>query len=206
MGGSMQSPEAKAEHQAVTRLLVEKAKEGDQEAYDQLFRHAADRALLFIRLRLGPQLRAKLDPMDVLQEAYIEAHKAFDRFEYTGEDAFARWLCRIIDNCIRGLADYHSAKKRKGSKPTIHESAVLKQIRDSTTGVVTKADRLDAREKLAFSMESLDDEQREVLLLRHWQDLTIEEIANRMGRSPSAVRRLLGRATTRLGALLQAKF
>ena len=201
----MTTPDAKAAQQAKTRLLVEKAKGGDHEAYDQLFAHAADRALLFIRLRLGPQLRAKLDAMDVLQEAYIEAHKAFDRFEYTGEDAFARWLCRIIDNCIRGLADYHGAKKRKGSKPTIHESGVLKQLRDSTTGVVTKADRLDAREKLAISMETLDEEQREVLLLRHWQDLTIEEIAQRMDRSPSAVRRLLGRATTRLGALLQGK-
>jgi RNA polymerase sigma-70 factor (ECF subfamily) len=140
--------------------------------------------------------------MDVLQEAYLEAHKSFSRFEYTGDEAFSRWLCRIIENCIRGLADYHGAKKRRAPGAVLHTSTVMQRIRDSATGVVTKADRMDSRERLARAMEELEEDQREVLLLRHFQDLTIDEIAHRTGRSPTAVRRLIGKAMTRLGGLL----
>lgn len=191
--------------QRATAILVERAQRGDQEAYDRLFALGADRALLFIRLRLGARLRSKLDPMDVLQEAYLEAHKAFPSFSYTGDDAFSRWLNRIIENCIRGLADHHGAKKRKPPGEVRQVSRVLDQIRASGTGPVTAADRLDSRDRLARAMEKLEEEDRQVLLMRHFEDLTVDEIAHRLGRSPSATRRLLGRATTRLGTLLESR-
>ena len=75
----------------ITASLVQRARAGDRDAYDHLFALAAERAQLFIRLRLGPRLRGKLDSMDVLQEAYVEASRAFPEFEYRGDGGKVRF-------------------------------------------------------------------------------------------------------------------
>src|SRR5437868_7162353 len=98
---------------SITHDLWLKARNGDREAYDRLFGLHADRALLFIRARLGARLRQKVESRDVLQDAYLAAHQAFDRFDYADEGAFTRWLCRIIDNRIRDLGDHFDALKRQ---------------------------------------------------------------------------------------------
>src|SRR3954447_7823132 len=96
-----------------TKTCWEQARAGDRAAYDRLFGLHADRALLFIRARLGPKLRQKVENVDILQEAYLAAHQAVASFEYTHEGSFLRWLCRIIDNRIRDLGDHFAAKKRQ---------------------------------------------------------------------------------------------
>ena len=185
-----------------TGALVARAKAGDRSAYDGLFALAADRARLFVRLRLGPALREKLDADDVLQEAYLEAHRAFGSFRYQGDGAFTRWLCRIIENRIRGLADYHGAKKRQAPEGLARVSRIEQRVAASRTGPQTAVLRGERRDRLASAMDRLDDAEREALLLRFFQDRTIDEIAHLSGQSASAARRLLGRATRRLGTLL----
>ena len=83
---------------SITRRLWLQARGGDRAAYDRLFALHADRALMFVRARLGPRLRASVESADVLQDAYLAAHAAFDRFNYTDEGAFARWLFRRLWN------------------------------------------------------------------------------------------------------------
>lgn len=185
--------------EAITANLLDRAKSGDRDAYDTLFALAADRLLLFIRLRLGAALRAKLDSMDVLQEAYLEAHRALPSFELSEDGAFARWLCRISENKIRGLADYHGAKKRQEPQADRHVSDVLA----AQTGPVTVAARKEGRIRLEKAIDKMESEEREALLLRYFEDLTVDQIGETMGRSPTSVRRLLGRATVRLGDLLK---
>ena len=60
---------------SITHDLWLKARNGDREAYDRLFGLHAERALLFIRARLGPRLREKVESVDVLQDAYLAAQK-----------------------------------------------------------------------------------------------------------------------------------
>ena len=186
----------------VTARLVERARDGDREAYDQLFARAADRVLWFIRLRLGPRLRERLDSMDVLQESYVEAHRAFARFEYRDDDSFFRWLCRLVENRIRGLADHFGAQRRSPGK-VVPVSRVLDKLRASGPSPATLAAQSEQRARLADALERLEAEEREALLLRHFQERTVEEIGDLMGKSPSSVRRLLGRATVRLGARIK---
>lgn len=185
-----------------TVALIERARAGDREAYDRLFALAFERARLFVRMRLGPALRTKLDSRDVLQEAYVEAHRAFERFEYRGPGSFTKWLCRIIENRIRGLADHHGAKKRTPPGGHAHASRILERLEASTAGPATRVARHDANERLLAGMDELADEQREVLLLRFFQDRTIDEIASLTGHSATTARRLLGRAAVALGAVL----
>jgi len=185
-----------------TAELVGKARAGDRAAFDELFATVADRAALFVRLRLGPRLRASVESDDVLQDAWLAAFEGLGAFEYRGEDAFAHWVCRLIENRLRGLADHHGARKRNPSRGFVRASAVADAVRAAQTGPATAAERSERRERLVLAMERLDEDEREALLHRHFEDRTVAEIAALMGKSPSAVTRLLGRATSRLGELM----
>ena len=185
--------------------LLKRARAGDRKAYDELFARVADRVLFFVRMRLGGRLRDKVDSLDVLQDVYMEAHKDLERFEHQGEGALARWLCRLVENRLRDLADHYAAKKRQPPGAALPVTAVLQAVRDSGTGPVTAAARIETRERLAKSMDHLEEEEREVLLLRFYQAKTYDEIAAATGRSSSAVRRLLGRALKSLGTKLEGE-
>src|SRR5262249_2065673 len=118
---------------SITHILWRQARSGDRAAYDRLFALHTDRALLFIRARLGAGMREKVECQDVLQDAYLAAHQGFANFDYTDEGAFTRWLCRIIDNRIRDLDDHFAALKRQ----------VVELPRADPTGPVTAADRAE---------------------------------------------------------------
>jgi len=186
----------------VTESLVKKAQEGDIESFNRLFTLVSDRVLFFVRLRLGAALREKVESMDILQEAYSEAIKAFPAFHYRGEQSFARWLCRLVENAIRAQAKFHGAQKRRPPGDVLPVSHLLKKVPASETGPETAAQRLETRERLAVSLEALPEDERKALLLRHFEGRSLEEMAGLLARSPSAARRLLGRASVKLGALL----
>lgn len=189
----------------VTGALVLRARAGDREAYDRLFALTADRVLLYVRMRLGEGLRRELESMDVLQEAYAEALRSLGDFDRGDDGAFARWLCRIAENRIRDLADRHGAAKRRPPGGVRPVTEVLDRVRASGTGPVTCAARAEKRACLERAVGALGDEERQAILLRYFQDRTVEEMGEVMGKSPSAVRRLLGRAIARLGDELKAR-
>jgi RNA polymerase sigma-70 factor, ECF subfamily len=172
-----------------TRDLWHQARAGDRAAYDRLFARHADRALLFIQARLGPKLREKVEGCDVLQDAYLAAHRAFADFEYTDDGAFLRWLCRIIENRIRDLGDQFGAHKRQP----------VELPHSDPTGPSTALDRAEHRAVVARALDRLDGDYRQVLLLRYFEGLSAEEAGRRMGRSAGAVRKLTARALAELG-------
>jgi RNA polymerase sigma-70 factor (ECF subfamily) len=178
---------------SITRTLWLQARAGDEAAYDRLFALHADRALLFIRARLGAKLRSSLESRDVLQEVYLAAHEAFPQFDYTDEAAFTRWLCRIAENRIRDLDDYFSARKRQ---------AVDLPAANPATGPVTALDRIERRETLLKALDELSDDHRSAILLRYFEGLSAEETGQRMGRTAGAVRKLTARALAELGERL----
>lgn len=186
-----------------TMGLLARARAGDREAYDELFARVAERVLFFLRLRLGPALGGKIEPIDLLQETYAEAHRAFANFEYAGEGSFVRWLCRIGENQIREAADHFAAAKRRPPGEALPVTQVLLRARATATGPGTAFAREESREILARAILALGEEEREAILLRFFQDRTIDEVAETLGRSPTAVRRLLGRAAASLGSLLR---
>ena len=176
------------EPESITRVLWRQAKAGDPAAYERLFSLHADRALVFIRARLG-KLREKIEPEDVLQDAYLAAHRSFGEFEYTDDGAFLRWLCRIIDNRMRDACDYFAAKKRQE----------MPVPRSAWTGPVTALHRAENRQRVERALAQLSDAHRDVLLLRYFEGLSAEETGRRMGRSTGAIRNLAARALVELG-------
>lgn len=174
---------------SATQVLWERARAGDRQAYDQLFALHTERALMFVRARLGPGLRQHVESMDVLQDAYLAAHKAFEGFTYTDEGAFLRWLCRIIENRIRDGNAYFAAIKR--------QAVALPQ--SDPAGPSTLMDRSEHRAKVLLALDQLSEDHRLVLLLRYFEGMTAEETGCVMHRSAGAIRNLTARALAELG-------
>ncbi len=179
--------------ETITRTLFERARGGDRAAYDRLFALHAERAELFVRARLGPALRAKVQSADVLQDAWLAAYQDFARFEYQGEESFLRWLCRIIENRLRDLSDRFGARKRTPAELP----------RRDPTGPVTALDRAEHREKVLRAIDRLSEDHRRVLLARFFEGRSAEEAGEALGRSAGAVRKLTARALVELGKELR---
>lgn len=187
--------------------LCAAASAGDRDALDRLFARAADRLLLFVRLRLGPALRARVDSLDVLQETFLHAHRDRAGWQAIGSDperAFVQWLCVIAQHRIHDLAAWHGAKRRDVRAEQRHVSAVLAGLQRSGHGPATSLVRREERDRLAAAVEQLPDEDRDVFVLRHFAGLTLDAIADQLGRSASSVRRSLGRSTRDVGRRLGA--
>ncbi len=177
---------------SITQILCKKAKTGDREAYDRLFALHSDRALMFVRAGLGPKLRAKVESIDVLQEAYLAAHQAFENFEYADDGSFTRWLCRIIENRIRDMNDHFGARKRQA----------IPLPASDPTGPITALDRAEHRQRVLKALDNLSEDHRHVLLLRFFEGLSAEEVGQTMNRTAGAVRKLTSRALVELGKQL----
>src|SRR5579863_1111645 len=75
-------------------LLLAEAKIGSQAARGALFEHHRPHLELLARIELGRRLKNKVDPCDLVQETFLEAHRSFDRFR--GEGEFTSWLRTIL--------------------------------------------------------------------------------------------------------------
>lgn len=189
-----------------TVRLIELAKEGDRAALEELCRVYSERVRRIVRLRMGKQLRSKLESMDVVQDALISALRDLGTFVYTDEGDFTRWLSRITENRLRDNLDKLNAAKRDARReiPLSYDRGDGRQsgawpveaLYTLTPSVVIgKQEQLDRLER---AMETLRPEYREVVLLTKIEGLTYKEAADTLGKSPDAVRMLLCRAMAAL--------
>ena len=188
-----------------TLRLIDAARAGDEDAYSRLFAATYARARLFTRARLGPKLAARVDVDDVLQEAYLQAHKSFASFEYRGDGSFLRWLCRVIENRIRNLSEHHGAKRRTPSKGWARVSAFRSRLAaEDPLGLATKVVMRESSARLIEAIDALDDDERTVLLHRFFQGRSLREIEAETGIAASTARRVLARALVKVGDALEA--
>lgn len=187
-----------------TDELVAGAQGGDEEAYEAVFERVAPRLLLYVRLRLGPALEARVEPMDVLQETYLQAHKSFAQFQPSGSGSFAGWLFGIADNRLRDLAEHFGAEKRRALREARRGSAVLQRLEAQAAGPGTECAQREAQRRLLEAVNDLAEGEREAVLLRFFHQLTFAEIAARLGISEAGARRSVVRASARLGRHLRS--
>jgi len=83
-----------------TQQLIALAKTGDDDALDRLCRVYGERVRRIVRLRMGRELRVKLDSMDLVQDALLNALRGLGDFTYENEGDFLRWLSRIAQNTL----------------------------------------------------------------------------------------------------------
>ena len=168
--------------------LIERALGGDRAAFDALTSVCQDRLANLVRFRIGESLRREVDPEDVLQETYLRAFQAMDRFTSRSEDSFFRWLSGIARNVI--------LEQSRKIRPTVDLDGEDKQGESaSPSGTMRRQERLD---RLQTALDQLSPDYRHVLRGVLVERLPVTEVARRMGRTPNAVSLLLLRANRKL--------
>ena len=189
-----------------TRQLVALAKEGDEIALNQLCKVYGARVRWIVRLRMGEELRSKLESMDLVQDVLMSALRDLGDFRYQDEGDFLRWLSRIAENRLRDNIDKLHADKRDIRKEvrldtygprTEGRSFAGPAPIDATTPSVIMS-RKEELDELARAMEALKPEYREVIVLTRIEGLSYKEISNKLGKSDEAVRKLFTRAMAAL--------
>jgi len=176
--------------------LLQRARGGSAEALNELYDRCAARLLGYIRLRLGRDLRARLESRDILQAAMLKSVEHLREFKGGGTRSFLAWLARIAEHEIRDCADHQHRQKRDAAReaPLDDQAPVPAITRSALSRVILDE---EAR-RLEEALESLPPEHRDVILMRKFEELSFAEIGRRMGRSDDACRMLLVRAMTAL--------
>ena len=159
-----------------------------------------DRLLSVIWLRMGPELRARMDPEDVLQEVAIEAINSWHSLADPGNAG--AWLVVLARRKVaRILRDQIGVAARSPGRERKMQTDL--PVADRRSGPVTAADRKDRLLQLEGALGRLSDDHREVILLSRIEGLSAKEVGERMGRTENAVYLLLGRALKRLSEELE---
>jgi RNA polymerase sigma-70 factor (ECF subfamily) len=182
---------------------VESASQGDVAAIGCLLQRHLPKLRAFVRLRMGPQLRARESASDLVQSACREVLDHCERYRHRSEANFRHWLFTTALRKIRDRADYHQAEKR-----SLDRERPIDDVAD-LAGVYadfnTPSAQLDMRERVARLEQAFDllaDEHREVITLTRIVGLSHAEAGEAMGRSEGASRVLLCRALAELGSKL----
>jgi RNA polymerase sigma-70 factor (ECF subfamily) len=183
--------------------------QGESDAHDQVPDRFRDYLLLLARMEFGPQARGRLDPSDVVQQTLLEAHRTRDQFRGHGEAEMAAWLrrllvCNIVDaRRALGRAKRDVARERSLESFLEQSSARLGAcLAADQTSPSQAAERHERAVRLASALGTLPEAQREALVLRHVQGLSLAEISEQLGRSPAAIAGLLKRGARALRTLL----
>jgi RNA polymerase sigma-70 factor (ECF subfamily) len=167
--------------------LIEVAKAGDHQAFEELVRHTyADTYTLAFRL-VGDEEDAR----DVVQETYLRALKGLKRFR--GDAQFSTWLHRITANCANTYLGRHS---RHRHEPLPDDPAIADEHPQRDPEQLASIG--DLRDQLSEALLGLPPKLRAVVVLRDIYDLSHQTIAVQLGISESAAKVRLHRARKRL--------
>jgi len=161
---------------------------------------------------MGQELRCKLDSVDLVQDAIISVLEDLGDFTYKNEGDFLRWLSRITENRLRDSLDKLHANKRDIRKEVrlnnyklTTEDSFARTVGpiDSTTPSAIMSKREDLA-KLEKAIDVLKPEYRQVIFLTKIEGLSYKEIADRLGKSSEAVRKLVSRAVAALTTVFES--
>ena len=187
-------------------LLLERARAGDQQALGQLLEEYREYLRLLARARVGRELQVRLDPSDLVQDALLEAHRDFGQFLGQTESELTAWLRQIL---VRNLTDqlkHHHSQMRDYEREQPLEVLVEQAHEALAAPLSTPSAQAVRREQavvLANALARLSDDYREVIIRRHVEGQSFDEVALAMGRTSGAARMLWMRALERLGRLME---
>lgn len=188
--------------------LLQRIRDGDESACAELFAPYRDRLRRMIKLRMDQRLRGRLDASDVLQEAYLDVARRSREYAEKPDMPIYLWLRFLTVQRLLALHRHHlKAQKRdagqeiilhRGAMPQASSVSLAAQLLGRFTSPSHAAQRAELRVRLQEVLNGMDPIDREVLTLRHFEELTNAETAEVLGLQKTAASNRYVRALKRL--------
>jgi RNA polymerase sigma-70 factor, ECF subfamily len=207
--GTSDSEDAK-----VADRLLQKAAEGDRAAWGTLLERHRGRLRRMVEFHLDRRLKGRIDPSDVIQEAYLEASTRLPEHRQGQALPFFLWLRLLTRQRLAQLHRFHlKAQVRdagreislyQGALPNATSAALAAQLLGRLTRPSEAAVRAEMKVRLQEALNGLDPTDREVLALRHFEQLSTSETATVLAISEEATKKRHIRAVRRLKEVLSS--
>jgi len=183
---------------------------GEKQELTDLFERHRSRLRLMVHLRLDRRVQARVDSSDVLQEAFLEAAERYERYRTNPTMPPFLWLRFLVGQRLIQMHRQHLGVKARsagrevslfhGALPQANSESLAAQLLGKLSSPSQAAMRSELQVRLQEALNSMDEIDREVLVLRHFEQLTNVETAQVLGihqgaaskRYVTALRRLKG--------------
>ncbi|QDV40458.1 ECF RNA polymerase sigma factor SigW [Stieleria neptunia] len=192
---------------SVTRLL-RRATSGERRAADRLLARYRDRLNLMVKVHMDHRLAGRLDASDVVQDTLLRAAQRLTEFDKACVPFYV-WLRQIARDRLSELYERHVSTKKRSvlreqvwglSQDSMARMAI--QLGGATGGLIEGAIKKEMLQRLHQALDQLPDQQREILVMRHLEQMKVAEIAVACGLSESAVKMRQLRGVERLRKIL----
>jgi RNA polymerase sigma-70 factor (ECF subfamily) len=199
-----------AETDPEVAALVARMRAGDQAALAVLFDRHREKLRRMVQLRLDHRLAGRVSASDVLQEAYIDALKRVEHYFEKPDQPFFGWLRLVVGQRLADVHREHLAQKRNAAQdvpihggPGADSACMVAFLLGHHSSPSHVATRNEAFARLEEALNQMDPVDREVLALRHFEELSNAETAAILGIQPPAASKRYVRALARLKQILE---
>jgi RNA polymerase sigma-70 factor (ECF subfamily) len=170
---------------------LELARGGDRSAVGALFEGYRVRLERMVRLRLDRRLRGRVDEADVVQDTFLEAARRIEDYLERPDMPFFLWLRFLANQRLQALCREHLGARKRDARREIHladggypeasSEALAAQLLGKLTTPSQAAMRAEMKARLTQALESMEPEDREIIALRHFEELRHAEAAHVLG-------------------------
>src|SRR5438876_9840905 len=195
-----------------TLALIERARAGDAAALNEIFARHRDRLCRMVEMRLDRRLQARIDASDVIQDAYLEVATRLEEYLRHPELPLFLWLRLVVGERLATLHRQHLGTQMRDvgrevalyreALPAASSAALAAQLLGKQTSPTQAAVRAERILRVQEALNTLDPLDREVLALRHFEQLTRVETAQVLGIEEAAAAKRYIRALKRLKTIL----
>src|SRR5262245_55982255 len=192
--------------------LLRRAADGDPQALGEAFARHGPRLRRMVQVRLDRRLQGRLDPSDVLQEAYLEVARSLADYLGNPDLPFFLWLRLLTGRKLQALHRHHLGTQLRdagrevslhhGALPGVSSVSLAAQLLGRCTSPSQVAVRAELQLRVQEALNSMDPMDREVLALRHFEELSNAETAQVLGIGEAAASHRFVRALKRLKVIL----
>ena len=188
---------------------IDQFRAGNDALLPRVFGHFRPRLREMVRLRIGGQLAARVDPSDVLQEAFVDASEKMKRYLLQPDVSVFVWLRGVTRDRLHKLQRTHLGAEcrtadREVSLPTDASAAFATQLARGPTAS-QQFRRAALHESVQRAMAQLKETDREVILMRHFEGLSNNQVAEALAITAAGATQRHGRALARLKSVLECE-
>jgi RNA polymerase sigma-70 factor (ECF subfamily) len=199
-----------------TLELLHRARSGEAQALGELFARHQARLKRMVKLRLDRRLAGRVDPSDVLQETFLDVARRFPEYAAAPSPSmpFFLWLRNLTGQRLVDLHRHHLGAQMRnagqevslhhGALPQVSSASLAHQLLGRLTSPTLAAVRAEMQLRLQEALNEMEPLDREVVVLRHFEELNNAEAAEVLGIQPSAASKRYIRALRRLKTILDS--